>query len=57
MDGNRLFRRDGQKGEEGAIVLYVRETQDYLDFCLGIDGETAESLSVRIRGRSRWAIS
>ncbi|PKU39926.1 zinc finger swim domain-containing protein 6- hypothetical protein [Limosa lapponica baueri] len=46
MDGYILFRNDSPMGQGGGVALYVKEQQECVDLCLGVNEERVESLWV-----------
>jgi len=51
MDGHTPFRKDRPTRRGGGVALYVREQQECIELCLGVDEERVESLWVRIKGQ------
>jgi len=50
--GCRLFRKDRQGKQGGAVALYVSDQLECMELRLGMDEEPTENLRVRIKGRA-----
>ena len=48
---HKPFTRDSPGRKGGGVTLDVKEQLEYVELCLGMDGEPAESLS-----QDQWAV-
>jgi len=53
MDGYRLFRKDSLRRKRDGLDHYVRGQLECLEFCLGMNDESTESLSIRIKEQTK----
>jgi len=49
----RLFRKDRQDRQGGDVALYVNDQLECMELHLGMHGESAKNLWVRIKGKGR----
>ena len=55
VNGHGLFGKDRPRRQGEGVAHYLREQQECTELCLGIGGETAGSLSVRIRWQTKMS--